>query len=364
MTRNQGLRDNSQDQRWPWTRGRRAGRHQFRPTASYATSNASWLDPQGSAHGRQRQSVQRPLPGIQNPAARQFGQDRNKDGQQLYERPSNTARTSGLSMASGTPVQEGSVCRICKVGRHIPARCIMVLPGTGMSNFCPICPHMDNHTLDNCDHLAEYLADENLLTTLHRRMGPRRVGLPPVYTKLICINKLTRYLGMSMKLLPWSVEHAKKIWQDERETLLDSLDYKSDATLPPSCLELGRENITTHQTRSPCRNGKTPRRSGSNTFALPANQIPAAPPANGTADTIKREEDDSGTSLSTANVEQNTAEGPKADDSMNMGQRETHTATVSSAQAELSHVGQAAVEDSAVRDSSQLNALQQVVTRL
>ncbi|KAK8044451.1 hypothetical protein PG993_004475 [Apiospora rasikravindrae] len=84
------------------------------------------------------------------------------------------------------------------------------------------------------------------------------------------------------------------------------------------------------------------------------------PPANDAAGSIKREEDDTGTVHSTSNVAHHTTDGQSVADSMTMDQRETHTATVSSTQAESSHqvtqLQQAAVQNSAAQEALTIGA--------
>lgn len=71
-----------------------------------------------------------------------------------------------------------------------------------MTKLCPIHPTLGNHLLEECYLLEEYLTNPVKLNFLHDWMGPSRIGLPPVYTELICINELTQYLGKAMDDLP------------------------------------------------------------------------------------------------------------------------------------------------------------------
>ena len=139
-------------------------------------------------------------------------------------------------------------CWICEVGTHSPNMCMQVLPGTGMTLVCPIHPCVPGHGLDDCPHLLQFLSNPKLLEHLYWWLGPERKELPPIYTELLDINALSRWLGKPLDNLPWSVERSAALWREHGDCLKKRLDYDVVPALPEGFVEHSRSMVTAFQT--------------------------------------------------------------------------------------------------------------------
>ncbi|KAK6846314.1 hypothetical protein PG987_001502 [Apiospora arundinis] len=155
-----------------------------------------------------------------------------QEAQEEAERKAQDTARQSRHMAPPPKFQQKDpkVCFICKKGSHVAVRCFAVVPGTGMTKYCPIHPRSATHGLDECRKLLEWLTCGNNLRLLHSSMGPLRRGFPPVYTELIDINELTQHLGKPLDQQPWSVRHSTNLWHNH-EDQMDSLLYHSDIDL-------------------------------------------------------------------------------------------------------------------------------------
>ncbi|KAK8131707.1 hypothetical protein PG984_008145 [Apiospora sp. TS-2023a] len=79
-------------------------------------------------------------------------------------------------------------------------------------------------------------------------MGPERKGLPPIYTKAVCINELASRLGKPLDDLPWSVGHSTVQWHTHSQLFSRSMDYAHNPQLPDYTAEMHRSIVTGPQT--------------------------------------------------------------------------------------------------------------------
>ncbi|KAK8084390.1 hypothetical protein PG997_005661 [Apiospora hydei] len=163
------------------------------------------------------------------------------------ESPSPERRNSQTASQT-VPPPERDVCRVCKIGRHSPLRCMLTDGETGMTKVCPIHPNQADHGLDDCYELLVYLTSRDLRETLFHRMGPDRRGMPPIYTKLIDVNELAHYHAANFDLVPWSVDHSVAQWRDKGQMLIEHLQYSYRPDLPRDCAENDRQKISSFQT--------------------------------------------------------------------------------------------------------------------
>lgn len=146
------------------------------------------------------------------------------------------------------PPAHTTLCWYCKVGRHPPQKCLRVEPDTGMTRVCPIHPYMKTHSLDECNSLWRYLSMPHLRIVLYSLMGPERKGLPPIYTRTVCINELATSLYMPLADLPWSVEHSVLRWRLHSQLFNRSLNYEHTPPVPGYTAEMHRNMTTGPQT--------------------------------------------------------------------------------------------------------------------